>query len=184
MQFTASTLLSLKTPGSSENKFFSFDWSFAFSSYAAPEHSPSPLHKVMGCTNSAVDRVPLPLCARSALTVWAALREIPKKRMKVLLREPGCPASVTNNVKESLQALLSIACTLLADSHVTETAPRPFIKICTWLPPAGGLHTMPIKLCGNHLTQANYFPALDLICVNKHPLGNTVKVLLVLLDGK
>lgn len=107
-----------------------------------------------------------------------------KKRMKVLLREPGCPASVTNTVKESLQALLCIACTLLADSHISKTAPRPFIKICTWMPPAGGLHTMPIKLCGNHLTQANYFPALDLICVNKHSLGNTVKVLLVLLDEK
>lgn len=88
----------------------------------------------MGCTNSAVDRVTLPLCARSALTVrlYELLSEkYQKKRMKVLLREPGCPASVTNTVKESLQALLSIACTLLADSHVTETAPRPFIKICT-----------------------------------------------------
>lgn len=44
--------------------------------------------------------------------------------------------------------------------------------------------TLPVKRCGNHLTPVSYFPALNRIRVNKHPLGNTVKVLLVLSDEK
>lgn len=51
------------------------------------------------------------------------------------------------------------------------------------MPPAGGRHTPPVKNCDNHLTQVSYFPALNLIHVNKHPLGNTVKVLLACWRG-
>lgn len=42
----------------------------------------------------------------------------------------------------------------------------------------------PLKAVAIHLTLVSYFPALSLSHENKHPLGNTVKVLLVLLDVK
>lgn len=103
--------------------------------------------------------------------------------MKVLLWESGCPASVTNTVKESLQALLCIACTLLADSHISKLLLGHSLKYVLECPLLVACTLCPSN-CGNHLTQANYFPALDLICVNKLPLDNTVKVLLVLLDEK
>lgn len=165
--------------GWADNKTFSFHCIFTFT---LPARVPSPFLRVMDCTDSGCDKVSLrctcTLSFCSVSDVALRLRKVKNEYFSVLCF--GC-----HYYRGSLPPGSGICC-MYSSCSVTKkkSFKAAHLNLALDAPCWWSVCTCPSKAVAIQATLVSNFLYFSRRHANKHPLGNTVKVLLVLLHEK